>query len=202
MTERESGRAGERETRRPEPPGPPDARSASSGPGAADSRPEPADAGSSSSPGLPLSRSAVSAQTLIWLDARESPPPPELRAHIARALEGVRAETVPGALAEAALACLQTTLAAPQARETAPDLLTADALLTYALEAAAELGASTLREIVELYGPGALAPLVPLEEPGGPGGAVGPAAPAAPGGSPAVPPESLESPGSPAPEAP
>jgi hypothetical protein len=137
---------------------------------------------------------------LAWLDTRESPPPPELRAHIARALEGVRAETVPGALAEAALACLRATLAAPQARETAPDLLTADALLTYALEAAAELGASTLREIVELYGPGALAPLVPPEEAGTPGGLAEPSGPAAPGGSP-VPAESPEAPGSPGPEA-
>ena len=103
------------------------------------------------------------ADVLTWLDARESPPPPELRERMAEALAPVKAETVPGALAEAALACLQETVARPQERASALDLLAADALLTYALEAAAELGAETLRRIAADYGPGRLGGALPEE---------------------------------------
>ncbi len=118
-------------------------------------------------PHSPTSGPAIALEeVLAWLDARESPPPPELRARMAEALAPVKAETVPGALAEAALACLQETVARPEERASALDLLAADALLTYALEAAAELGAETLRRIASEYGPAALDRTLP-EEPEG-----------------------------------
>ena len=107
---------------------------------------------------------AVTAEALAWLDARPEPAPPELRQRMAEALAVVTAGTVPGALAEGALACLQATIAAPQERATALDLLAADALLTYALEAAAEIGAAAIREMTAAYGPDALAGLLPENE--------------------------------------
>lgn len=106
----------------------------------------------------------MTAQALAWLDARPEPAPPEVRQRMAEALAGVMAGTVPGALAEGALACLQATIAAPQQRATALDLLAADALLTYALEAAAEISAAALREMTQAYGPNALASLLPEGE--------------------------------------
>ncbi|HEX9105818.1 MAG TPA: hypothetical protein VF832_01285 [Longimicrobiales bacterium] len=102
----------------------------------------------------------VTTLALAWLDARPEPPPADLRARMAEALAGAKAETVPGALAEGALACLQATMAAPQERASALDLLAADALLTYALEAAAEIGAVAIKEMTEAYGPNALAGLL------------------------------------------
>ena len=119
------------------------------------------------SPAPPLSRSDVTAispdEVLAWLDARESRPPPELRERMATALAGAKSETLPGALAEAALACLQATVERPEERASALDLLAADALLTYALEAAAELGAETLGRIAGEYGPEALGRILPEE---------------------------------------
>ncbi len=106
----------------------------------------------------------VTAQALAWLDARPEPAPPELRERMAEALAGVTAGTVPGALAEGALSCLQATMAAPQERATALDLLAADALLTYALEAAAEIGAAAIKEMTAAYGPDALAGMLPEGE--------------------------------------
>ncbi len=106
----------------------------------------------------------VTAQALAWLDARPEPAPPELRQRMAEALAGVTAGTVPGALAEGALSCLQATMAAPQERATALDLLAADALLTYALEAAAEIGAAAIKEMTATYGPDALAGMLPEGE--------------------------------------
>jgi hypothetical protein len=82
---------------------------------------------------------------------------------MAEALGAAKAETIPGALAEAALACLEATMARPEERATALDLLAADALLTYALEAAAEVGAEALRRITEEYGPEALGRVLPEE---------------------------------------
>ncbi len=113
----------------------------------------------------------VTSRALAWLDARPEAPPADLRQRMAEALAGVTAETVPGALAEGALSCLQATIAAPQERATALDLLAADALLTYALEAAAEIGALAIKELTEAYGPGALAEVLP--EDAGAGGPAG-----------------------------
>lgn len=127
-------------------------------PGDPDARANPASAGPrGNGPG-------IAGKALEWLDAREAAPPPELRQRIAAALGEVSAETVPGALAEAALACLRDTLAAPEERASALDLLAADALLTYALEAAADIGAEMVRRVADEYGAGTLADLLPEDE--------------------------------------
>jgi len=129
--------------------------------------PAPEDARDSHTPTPPHPHTAGPAippsAVLAWLDARTEPPPPELRQRMAEALAAAQAETVPGALAESALACLQATVEQPQGRASALDLLAADALLTYALEAAAELGAETLRRITTEYGPEALGRALPEE---------------------------------------
>ncbi len=111
----------------------------------------------SPSPHPPISPS----EALAWLDARAAAPPPELRERMAAALADVTSETVPGTLAEAALSCLQATMAAGGERASALDLLAADALLTYALEAAAEMGAQALRDVVDAYGPSRLGEVIP-----------------------------------------
>jgi hypothetical protein len=79
-----------------------------------------------------------------WLDERRPAPPATLRAHLSR-----RAEVVlggrPDDLADAGRALLARVLARPAAgRELALDLLAADALVTYAFEAQAELDADGL----------------------------------------------------------
>ncbi|HET9985454.1 MAG TPA: hypothetical protein VFQ38_17765 [Longimicrobiales bacterium] len=99
------------------------------------------------------------AATLEWLDARTPAPPPELRSRMADAL--APAQTLPGALAEAALSCLQAALARGGDRAAALDLLAADALLTYAMEAAAEAGAEALAAAADAYGSARLAALRP-----------------------------------------
>lgn len=99
------------------------------------------------------------AATLEWLDARTPAPPPELRARMAEALQP--AQTRAGALAEGALACLKAALDRGGERAAALDLLAADALLTYAMEAAAEAGAEALAEMTDAYGPARLAALRP-----------------------------------------
>ncbi len=145
-------------------------RNAASGASDASAAPGESDAQVPASPGPRVPESAGPAipvsEVLAWLDRRESPPPPELRGRMAEALGAVQAETVPGALAEAALACLQATMARPEDRASALDLLAADALLTYALEAAAELGAETLRRIAGEYGPETLSRILPEERQG------------------------------------
>lgn len=67
-------------------------------------------------------------------------------------------------LAEASLVCLRAVLSAvPPKRAAALDLLAADALLTYACEAAAEEGATALEALARDYGPAKLAALLPEE---------------------------------------
>ena len=79
-----------------------------------------------------------------WLDGRTPPPPPELRQALDAALGGpASAGGAPAsaldALGRGARACLEASISRPgRVRESAFDLLTADALLTYACEAALE----------------------------------------------------------------
>ena len=63
-------------------------------------------------------------------------------------------------LAEAGVARLRTVLEAPGEREAALDLLCADALLTYAMEAAAEAGPEALDAIARGFDPERLAQLL------------------------------------------
>lgn len=91
-----------------------------------------------------------------WLDGRIPAPPPELRRSLDSALDargsdgGASASTL-DALGRGARACLEASISRPgRVRESAFDLLTADALLTYACEAALESEdpESTLRVLV------------------------------------------------------
>jgi hypothetical protein len=77
-----------------------------------------------------------------WLDAREPAPPPALahalRAELDTAL-GLELSEAPAALLKAGERVLKRVLEAePQTPAVAPDLLLADALVTYAFEAVAE----------------------------------------------------------------
>lgn len=83
-----------------------------------------------------------------WLDERDPPAPSSVR----RVMDELLAETDPATelhrrLADAAMAGLETVVRAPSDRELAPVLLAADALLTYACEAAVEAGLDVLDEV-------------------------------------------------------
>lgn len=75
-----------------------------------------------------------------WLTQRNPPPPPELAAAIRAALrDGGSISPTPQALLEAAARLLSRVLASDcEHRKSALDLLTVDALVTHALEMAAE----------------------------------------------------------------
>jgi len=77
-----------------------------------------------------------------WLRDRRSPPPARLAARIDEVLGpwgDAEASHAPDAFIDAAEALLRDLLARPSAgRDAALDLLTADALVTYAFEAAAQ----------------------------------------------------------------
>jgi hypothetical protein len=100
----------------------------------------------------------MSLDAVAWLGAREPAPPPALQARMAAALEGGAGDaaadpTLEEALAAAALRELRAALALGSARAAATPLLSADALLTYAFEAAAERGgADAVRGLAEAYG--------------------------------------------------
>ena len=84
-------------------------------------------------------------EALAWLRAREPSPP----ARLAARMEVVVRQSGGGgdlslALGDAAFDCLAASLASGPGRAAALDLLAADALLTYAWEAAAEGGAEGL----------------------------------------------------------
>jgi hypothetical protein len=74
-------------------------------------------------------------------------------------------DTVPAALADAARACLRDALAAGDERAAALHLLAADALITYACEAAADEGGERLDDLVNAASPGRLAELVDAQDP-------------------------------------
>jgi hypothetical protein len=79
-----------------------------------------------------------------WLEPYLADAPEQLRQRMLQALEP--AESVPHALADAALTCLRDALDHP---DDALDLLAADALLTHALHAAAEQGDDALLRFTE-----------------------------------------------------
>lgn len=87
------------------------------------------------------------AELLAWFESRRPIPPPTLRAHLSRQAEDAAA-VLPEHLAGQGRALLQRVLDRPDgARELALDLLVADALVTYAFEAQAEVDT---RELVTL----------------------------------------------------
>jgi hypothetical protein len=89
--------------------------------------------------------------TLNWLEARQPPPPFELYRRVRRAVEWSDAEgaSVPDMLARVALQSMQRAMRSGTDRGAANDLLAADALLTYACEAAAEQGVGPFEEFIQ-----------------------------------------------------
>lgn len=82
---------------------------------------------------------------LAWLSPRVAGAPKQLEQRMTEALQAVAAQrTVQDQLAEAALWCLRRSLEEEQRAEKALQLLAADALLTHACEAAAEMGSDAL----------------------------------------------------------
>jgi hypothetical protein len=79
-----------------------------------------------------------------WLASRKPPPPQRLRARLNAAVPDITANAqyeIPGSLVDAASTILRDTLEQSSAERNgtaALDLLAADALITYAVEAAAE----------------------------------------------------------------
>jgi len=75
----------------------------------------------------------------VWLDARRPEAPAELRSAIDHALEGVPSGSTQDVIERGAQQSLDSALARPgRVRGSAFDLLSADALLTFACEAALE----------------------------------------------------------------
>lgn len=89
-----------------------------------------------------------------WLETRHPDAPAALAERMRTALEGVAEPGVPvwRVLAEAAMDRLGAALPAAAGRGGALDLLTADALLTHACEAAAEEGPEALQALTRGYG--------------------------------------------------
>lgn len=80
-----------------------------------------------------------------WLAARIADAPEALRARMLAALNDVNGvEEIHEHLGQAAALCLERAMSETARRESAMDLLTADALLTHACEAAAEAGSDVL----------------------------------------------------------
>jgi hypothetical protein len=100
---------------------------------------------------------------LSWLRAREQQPPDPLARRIEAALHDLdgAGDDVPRALGDAAFACLHASLAAGPSRAAALDLLAADALLTYAWEAAADGGAESLERFAAQCAPARFQALLP-----------------------------------------
>jgi hypothetical protein len=92
---------------------------------------------------------------VAWLDARAADAPASLRTRMSRALADSpdSSTSLPETLANAALAHLERVLAHPSERAAAFELLAADALLTYAFEAAAEQGGDAVRDLCATCSP-------------------------------------------------
>lgn len=112
--------------------------------------------------------------SIRWLETAEPKPPAALLERMSAAIdEAVVRESgaassskadpcmAAEAFATAALDRLRTVIQAEGGRGTALDLLAADALLTYAYEAAAEAGPEDFDVIMRDYGPARIARLLP-----------------------------------------
>jgi len=92
-----------------------------------------------------MTRSAL----LVWLEARRPAPPDALRACLTAAVTDAEAAS-PEQLADLGGRALARVVMRPEGgRELALDLLTADAFITYAFEAQAELDVSGLAGLAE-----------------------------------------------------
>jgi hypothetical protein len=84
-------------------------------------------------------------EAAVWLTARITDAPDALRDRMLAALSEVSgAEEIHEHLGQASALCLERAMAEQARRESAMDLLAADALLTHACEAAAEAGSDVL----------------------------------------------------------
>ena len=84
------------------------------------------------------------AELVAWLDARRPAPPPTLRRHLLGLVRDAP-QRLPEHLADTGVAVLDRVFSRPQAgRELALDLLAADAFVTYAFEAQAEVDTAGL----------------------------------------------------------
>lgn len=97
--------------------------------------------------------SGVSA-AIAWLESRKPPAPEDLLHRLRRALQrhGDPSADLPHILADTGLALLQNALRVGDDRSAAFDLLGADALLTYAFEAAADQGSAAVLALADEYG--------------------------------------------------
>jgi hypothetical protein len=116
-----------------------------------------------------------------WLADRSEAVPAELAAEVSRLLDEVEVQGAPDPariLAEAGLRGLEDVSSGTAGRETALRLLAADAALTYAFEAAAELGLDVGRLADEVGPSGALGRRLATGRPPGPdeGSGAGPGA--------------------------
>jgi hypothetical protein len=91
-------------------------------------------------------------ELVAWLEARRPAPPPALRAHLAAAVTDSDLP-LPDHLALLGRQLLARVTARPAGgRELAPDLLAADALVTYAFEAQAERDVAGLEALARRVG--------------------------------------------------
>lgn len=107
----------------------------------------------------------MSDAAVAWLEAEEPDSPAPLRTAMDAALAASAGEDValPDRLAGAALRELTRALELGDVRAAAYPLLTADALLTAAMAAAAEQGLEAVRAAADAWGAVALAPLLEVE---------------------------------------
>jgi hypothetical protein len=92
------------------------------------------------------------ADVVAWLEARRPPPPPELRARLAAAVDDAEL-ALPDHLARLGERLLARVVQRPEGgRELALDLLAADAFVTYAFEAQAEADVAALAGLAERVG--------------------------------------------------
>jgi hypothetical protein len=110
--------------------------------------------------------SSGTADVLSWLETREPRPPAELLTCMRRIVEeqtaaGTPTDDLTTILAEAALRAFAIAVEHCDDRAAATDLLAADALLTYAMEAAAGIGGETVDAVARAYGGTRLIELIP-----------------------------------------
>jgi hypothetical protein len=105
----------------------------------------------------------LATELAAWLDERVPAAPPALRERMDASLAGVTARLdggIAAALGTAALASLSAAIERCDERAAAIDLLAADALLTYAMEAAAEQGGEAVEAVAQAFGGTRLASLI------------------------------------------
>jgi hypothetical protein len=102
----------------------------------------------------------VSEQARAWLAMRAGAVPGALQTRMESAIAGLDGDNVAAVLAEAAHACLGDALAAGDERGAALHLLAADALITYACEAAADADGSALAGLAADNAPQRLSHLI------------------------------------------